>query len=448
MSSRGLALSVESLAKTYRIFSAREQATQLREVLRDRARRPFARAAREDFEALNDVTFRVEKGETVGVIGSNGAGKSTLLKILSRIVGPTSGRVEIHGRLGSLLEVGTGFNPELTGRENVFFNGAILGMKRREIARAFDSIVEFAEIGRFIDTPVKRYSSGMYVRLAFAVAAHLNSEILLVDEVLAVGDARFQQKSLGRMNEVTTTEGRTILFVSHSMPMVQTLCPRTIYLDRGRIAFDGETPEAIDRYFAGAAGGVERDIGVFDLTRIARPEAADPILRSVELHRPDGTLTDHFAMGEPLTVAIDVDGLEIPNHLLMIRIYTDTGVTVATVSTKQRPIELYDPDARQDRVVVRIPELPLVAGRYAFDITVVEQGAAGIRKKSILDRVEHAVSLEVVPADVYGTGFQQSGGTFASGLVYTDSSWEIQSQGLIAGATRSDAVTVAPRPQP
>jgi len=209
---------------------------------------PSSVAGRSDhIWALDDVSFEVKHGEVVGIIGRNGAGKSTLLKILSRITKPTKGQAEIHGRVGSLLEVGTGFHPELTGRENIYLNGAILGMRRAEIDRKFDEIVAFAEVERFIDTPVKRYSSGMYVRLAFAVAAHMETEILLVDEVLAVGDAQFQKKCLKRMQEVGG-QGRTVLFVSHDMTAIQTLCPRALYLEAGRIVGEGTASEQIESY--------------------------------------------------------------------------------------------------------------------------------------------------------------------------------------------------------
>ena len=197
------------------------------------------RTTSETFWALKEVSFEIQKGEVVGIIGANGAGKSTLLKILNRITEPTTGGADIYGRVGALLEVGTGFHAELTGRENVFLNGAILGMSRAEIRRKFDEIVAFAEIEKFIDTPVKRYSSGMYVRLAFAVAAHLEPEILLIDEVLAVGDAQFQKKSLEKMEQLAASDGRTVIFVSHSMPTISRLCPRVIWLQGGRVAADG-----------------------------------------------------------------------------------------------------------------------------------------------------------------------------------------------------------------
>lgn len=429
-----LALSIENLSKTFRIFSRREMSTRTTEAIAARLRHPFRRAPREDFQALTDVSLEIAKSERVGLIGRNGAGKSTLLKILSRITTPTAGRIEIYGRLGSLLEVGTGFNPELTGRENVFLNGAILGMKRAEILREFDAIVEFSEIGAFLDTPVKRYSSGMYVRLAFAVAAHLNPEILLVDEVLAVGDSRFQQKCLGKMDEVSSEQGRTIVFVSHNMPMVQALCPRTVYLDAGRVVFDGATAESIEEYLAAGSAGVESEPGVFDLTTVARPEFPNPLLRKVEIRNPNGRLTDSFAMGEDLCIAIDVAEIDVPRQFIHMRIVTDTGIAVGTVSTRHRDLDVYDPDARPDRVVARIPSLPLVPGRYSLDIAVMEH-RGGRAKSGALDHVEHAATIEVVASDVYETGHLITGRNFASGVVFLDSYWEIQRDGIVTGAT-------------
>jgi lipopolysaccharide transport system ATP-binding protein len=229
-----IAIDVQGVSKRYRITHDGLRRPTFRDVLMDRIRDPFKRRRFEDFWALNEVSFQVPRGEVIGVIGRNGAGKSTLLKILSRVTEPTTGKVDLYGRVGSLLEVGTGFHPELTGRENIYLNGAMLGMRRREITRQFDAIVAFAEVEKFLDTPVKRYSSGMYVRLAFAVAAHLETEILLVDEVLAVGDAQFQTKCLGKMGEVART-GRTILFVSHNLHAVEQLCTKAIWMEKGRI---------------------------------------------------------------------------------------------------------------------------------------------------------------------------------------------------------------------
>src|ERR1700736_125365 len=253
-------ITVEGLGKKYRLGQrSNERYTALRDVLTDKAKSLFRRNGnpRSDIRnpqsneiwALRDVSFEVKQGEVIGIIGRNGAGKSTLLKILSRITEPTTGRVRLKGRVASLLEVGTGFHPELTGRENIFLNGAVLGMTRAEIQRKFDEIIDFAEVEKFLDTPVKRYSSGMYVRLAFAVAAHLEPEILVVDEVLAVGDAEFQKKCLGRMNDVAH-EGRTVLFVSHNMQAVRRLCERALLLEDGKLVKEGDVASVAEHYLA------------------------------------------------------------------------------------------------------------------------------------------------------------------------------------------------------
>ena len=287
-----IAIRVEGLGKRYRIGARRERYRSLRDTIADAARWPiratqslFSRNGgngneENTFWALKDVSFEVQRGEVVGVIGRNGAGKSTLLKILSRITEPTTGRAEIHGRVGSLLEVGTGFHPELTGRENIYLNGAILGMKKREIDCKFDEIVAFAEVEKFIDTMVKYYSSGMYLRLAFAVAAHLEPEILLVDEVLAVGDAAFQKKCLGKMRDVSR-EGRTVLFVSHNMAAVQALCPKAILLYQGAVKFGGSSVEAVTMNLSSDRQGTY-------LQRNARPDGT-PTITLLELTRVECT---------------------------------------------------------------------------------------------------------------------------------------------------------------
>lgn len=249
-------IDVTSLSKKYLIsHEAKEKYTALRDVVTDRVKKVFSfkpsfsnSSIKEDFWALKDLNFQVQRGDRLGIIGRNGAGKSTLLKILSRITEPTAGTIRIKGRVASLLEVGTGFHPELTGRENIFLNGAILGMSRFEIRKKFDEIVAFAEIERFLDTPVKRYSSGMYVRLAFAVAAHMEPEILVVDEVLAVGDAQFQKKCLGKMEDVSNNEGRTVLFVSHNMGVVSQLCNKGMLLSKGGIVVNDDIKSVVERY--------------------------------------------------------------------------------------------------------------------------------------------------------------------------------------------------------
>src|SRR5579883_3045389 len=307
------AITVEGLGKRYKIarVNSRGGYRTLRETLSEgvvslvgRLRGRAGAPALADFWALRDVGFEVQAGKVVGIVGRNGAGKSTLLKILSRITKPTTGHVKIRGRVGSLLEVGTGFHPELTGRENTFLNGSILGMSRREIARRFDEIVAFAEIEEFLDTPVKRYSSGMYVRLAFAVAAHLEPEILLVDEVLAVGDFRFQKKCLAKMREVGRS-GRTVLFVSHNMAALEALCDHCILIDQGAVKAQGETRSILAEY---SGVGEDQASGSRDLTdHVGRTNGSLPLMARVTLsdgaHRP----VARVRMGSSLSFHVDFD---------------------------------------------------------------------------------------------------------------------------------------------
>ena len=303
------AIRIAGLGKKYRIRHDAGAHTYLalRDVIAARAARVFgnapASASVEDFWALRDVSFDVKPGEVVGIVGRNGAGKSTLLKVLSRITEPTEGRVELDGRVSSLLEVGTGFHPELTGRENIFLNGAILGMSRAELRRKFDEIVAFAEVERFLDTPVKRYSSGMYVRLAFAVAAHLDSEILVIDEVLAVGDAAFQRKCLGKMGDVCS-DGRTILFVSHQLQAVRQLCARAVWLDKGRVNAIGPADDIVDRYV-----NAEARHDTLDAVQAAvAQQPDDPAfrLRAVDVRQGPRSTTE-LSAGQPTEVRLTYD---------------------------------------------------------------------------------------------------------------------------------------------
>jgi lipopolysaccharide transport system ATP-binding protein len=285
VSSAEVAISVEHLSKKY--FIKRDQGVRsymtLRDLIMDKllvavSSRTSRTAEIEEFWALKDVTFQVRQGEVLGIIGRNGAGKSTLLKILSRITEPTEGRIHLHGRVGSLLEVGAGFHPELTGRENIFLNGAILGMSRQEIIKKFDEIVAFAEVERFLDVPVKRYSSGMYVRLAFAIAAHFEPDILVVDEVLAVGDREFQQKCLGKMDEVSRCTGRTVLFVSHNLGIVEKLCSNSIWLDRGSVRQGGSTTAVLKDYLS---QGTLNYNGAIKLDELPRPYYGGDVFRLI-----------------------------------------------------------------------------------------------------------------------------------------------------------------------
>ena len=300
-----IAIRATGIGKKYRIGVRRDPYARLTESLWDALAKPLRRGgdspAASDFWALRDVSFEIPRGSAVGVIGRNGAGKSTLLKILSRVTTPTEGRAELHGRVGSLLEVGTGFHPELSGRENIHLSGAILGMRRAEIIRHFDAIVDFADIGAFLDTPVKRYSSGMKVRLGFAVAAFLEPEIMFVDEVLAVGDAEFQKKCLGKMSEIGQG-GRTVVFVSHSMPAVLRLCDRAILLDHGRIVTDGPTSRVVRAY-------LESDIGRTGERRWEDPTDApgDDVarLKSIRVVPTRGGTSDEVDIAEPLGVEVE-----------------------------------------------------------------------------------------------------------------------------------------------
>jgi lipopolysaccharide transport system ATP-binding protein len=315
-----IAIRVEELGKEYHIGAAQERYPTLRESIIKAVNAPLQRllnpkssSNRSDtIWALKDVNFEVKKEEVVGIIGRNGAGKSTLLKVLSHITEPSKGRVRLHGRVGSLLEVGTGFHPELTGRENIFLNGAILGMKRTEILRKFDEIVEFAEINKFLDTPVKRYSSGMYVRLAFAVAAHLETEILLIDEVLAVGDNAFQKKCLGKIGDVAH-QGRTVLFVSHNLQAVSSLCNRGILLSKGEKILDGKAGVVVKQYLMegmGQGAEVKWDPKFAPGNDLIR-------LNTVRLTKTNGEVTQEFLSNEPIHIQFEFNLLKIEDDLVI-----------------------------------------------------------------------------------------------------------------------------------
>ncbi len=317
---------VNQIGKRYRIGAAPAQYRTFRETLIDTITNPKKRlhgkmTDSNSFWALDNISFNVAQGQALGIIGKNGAGKSTLLKILSRVTEPTTGSARINGRVGSLLEVGTGFHPELTGRENIFLNGAILGMKQHEIARKLDEIIAFSEVETFIDTPVKRYSSGMYLRLAFAVAAHLEPEILVIDEVLAVGDAEFQRKCLGKMSDVAS-QGRTVLFVSHNMSAIVRLTQETIVLEKGKMVMQAPTAEAVDYYLS---HGFSQE-GLRTWTAADIPADAEPFVPAeIRVLNPQGVISDTFRSTEPVTVefeyrlAAPITGLRVGIYLLSTR---------------------------------------------------------------------------------------------------------------------------------
>ncbi|MEJ7842713.1 MAG: ABC transporter ATP-binding protein [Rubrobacter sp.] len=373
----------QEVSKLYRIGQGRRH-DRLRDLLAEKMSAPFRRRGASEFGepsahhppqsgdeqlwALRDVSFEVRHGEVIGIVGANGAGKSTLLKILSRITEPTSGRVEMRGRLGSLLEVGTGFNPDLTGRENVYLNGAILGMKRAEIRRRFDEIVEFAEVERFIDTPVKRYSSGMYMRLAFAVAAHLEPDILVVDEVLAVGDASFQRKCLGKMGNVAQT-GRTVLFVSHNTLAVEDLCDRALWIKEGRIVEQGEPRAVVSSYVQTTMSSHTR--------RVWRDDAAGPEDGEVRMLRAcvrpaGGSPDDPITVHAPLELDLEFRNLRPSGRLaLSIALYNEQGICVFTSGTGvDRERHDLGVPAGDYRNVCRVPGDLLNDGMYSVSVYI------------------------------------------------------------------------------
>jgi lipopolysaccharide transport system ATP-binding protein len=335
-----------------------------------------------DFWALRDVSFSVEPGEVLGIIGRNGAGKSTLLKILSRITEPTTGEIRLRGRVGSLLEVGTGFHPELSGRDNIFLNGAILGMTNSEISRKFDEIVAFAEVDKFIDTPVKRYSSGMYVRLAFAIAAHLEPEILIVDEVLAVGDAQFQRKCIGRMQEISHGHGRTILFVSHAMPTIRRLCRKCAVLEGGRLLGVYPVDEAIELY--------NRHIGPsgldIEVTTRQRDWGTDG--RTARIHRVRVVSEHGLRFNETFTVEVEIESSEtIDEAMLGFAFNTIEGQRILTLDSDSEGHTFTIPPGRST-LQLTLPRLPLHPGRY-YCSTVLGRG------KHLFDAIDGYALWEV-----------------------------------------------------
>jgi lipopolysaccharide transport system ATP-binding protein len=389
------AIQTYELGKRYQLGLYRRGYGTLREAIAGAFRREETDESEYDgpdfLWALKDLTLTIEPGEVVGLIGHNGAGKSTLLKLLSRITEPTAGYADVTGRVGSLLEVGTGFHPELTGRENIFLNGAILGMRRAEIRTRFDEIVEFAEIERFLDTPVKRYSSGMSVRLAFAVAAHLEPEILLVDEVLAVGDAAFQRKSLGKMTEVAS-QGRTVVFVSHNLAIIQSLCERGVLLERGEAVADGPVKATIDQYLGSLESAASDDL--LERTDRDRRGYYDTRIKRVEIRgRGDGP-PDVIVAGEPATIGVELTE-ELQTMECRITIVDGLGQPVTSFDSEvSAPADLRDPELGA-RIECVVESLPLMPGRYRIDVLLKA-------KRQIQDGLQAAGFFEVQPGLVHG----------------------------------------------
>jgi lipopolysaccharide transport system ATP-binding protein len=402
-------IKVENLSKRYRLRHQSERGSYvtLREVIADRFRGLFrtpkiARPVREDFWAVKDLSFEIKRGEVVGIIGRNGAGKSTLLKILSRITAPSEGRVRLRGRIASLLEVGTGFHPELTGRENIFLNGAILGMTKAEIRRKFDEIVAFSEIEKFLDTPVKRYSSGMYVRLAFAVAAHLEPEILIVDEVLAVGDVEFQKKCLGRMHDVATA-GRTVLFVSHNLQAVSLLCSRGMLLRSGTLAYDGSVEETSAAYLSTFVNGSDS------------AEAPDRRTGSGEYRFTKASpVRDYFGGAEEKTIHFEIQRRHnyIGRMWLSAFVVDSSGMIVAQCDSRLVDCLIGDCEEISGQFRLRSPWLK--PGLYRIDLFICATG--------LVDVWEGACSLNISPILPYQNSVSEDG--VKAGMVFADFAWQ------------------------
>ena len=420
-------ITVSDLGKAYFLGRRMDRHQTFRELIggvartaAERFRHRFREAGHEDedaFWAIRHVSFDVQRGEVLGLVGRNGAGKSTLLKVLSRITEPTEGRAVLRGRVASLLEVGTGFHPELSGRENIYLNGAILGMRKREIERKFDAIVDFAEVERFLDTPVKRYSSGMYVRLAFAVAAHLEPEVLIVDEVLAVGDASFQKKCLGKMGDVVR-EGRTVLFVSHNMDAVMALCTKVLLVKDGTVTHPVSPEEGVRQYLALSNASV--DLPLSQKPRI-QSEPRPPVFTGLAIKgEPDADRV--VGSGRPVTFEIEVSGIaDVPRATCGVAITNSRGQRVAFFHTSYHS-GFFFPGSEKARLVCHVPSLPLVPGSYQVELVLADEDR-------IIEKVERADRLDVMFADVLGTGKIPNS---SQGYVVLPARWEHKEEVLNA----------------
>lgn len=424
--SSDLAVAARGLSKAYELgLTGRKDS--LLKILERRLRNPISGGAppKEILHALSDVSFDIRPGEAVGFIGRNGAGKSTLLKILSRITPPSAGSVELRGKVGSLLEVGTGFHPELTGLENVYLNGSILGMTRTDIDARLDEIVAFAEVDRFLDTPVKRYSSGMRVRLAFAVAAHLEPEILIVDEVLSVGDTAFQAKSMTKMRDIAADDGRTVLYVSHNLVTLEHLCPRAMVLHFGELVFDGTAKEAIATYFSMFPHGTHGAAGTYDLTQSDRESSGyAPVFERVQLRPNGGEPSDTVRMGEHLRIEIDVEGLDrISDATIALDVMSHLDDHLARITTAMLPLTVSGARTSRETIVLDLPRVDLTPGEYYIDLLARDPAHK-------IDYVKHAAEFTVDPADLMGTGyrFQVTDGHFV--LPWE---WELRPAGPAGG---------------
>jgi len=404
---------VENLAKRYTL-GTRSDSTQLREHVMKLFRGSFSeRRVEKHVWALRDLSFNVREGEVVGILGRNGAGKSTLLKVLSRITSPTSGRISVRGRVASLLEVGTGFHEELTGRENVFLNGSILGMRQREVKQRFDAIVSFAGVEDFIDTPIKRYSSGMRLRLGFAVAAHLEPDVLVVDEVLAVGDAAFQKKCITAM-EGLRSGGRTVLFVSHNMAAVENLCSRGIWIERGTLQMDGDAREVIKAYLASYGGQCSTDSGLDFSNRTGTGEIR---FTQVERLNPDGTPAEVTQCGGGVVLRIHFTATEMVRFPIFgMQLFTSMGTLVCGAGTWHQGLSIPSVEPGAGFIDVEFEMLNLLPGRYSISLWVTTDAGSAVIDGDV------RLPLDIEQADVYGGGRAIDG---KSGIVFFPQRWRL-----------------------
>ena len=409
---------VDKIWKQYRIEEI-QRITTFREAVVSLMMRPFSkRQVRESIWALRNVSIEVEEGEVVGIIGRNGAGKSTLLKILSRITYPNSGSFRVRGRVASLLEVGTGFHSELTGRENIYLNGSILGMKKREIDAKLDAIISFGGVEKFIETPIKRYSSGMRLRLGFAVAAHVDPDVLLVDEVLAVGDIEFQKKCLSAMDDMRSG-GRTVLFVSHNMAAIENLCPRTVWIDNGEVREDGDSKEVIKNYLATFAGTGQNGMNL----RNARPRHGSGEIRytSIEFIGMNGDPHRVVRSGDSFTVRFHYEAFtRVRGPHFGMQIYTDMGTKITTMSTWASGIEPPDSKQGEGQIDLAIDLLNLMPGRYYLSLWIKTSGGTAY------DVLDHCLTFDVEASDYYGSG---RGIDSRFGVVFIPCTWRLNTYG-------------------
>jgi lipopolysaccharide transport system ATP-binding protein len=415
-------IEVNNIGKKYNIIHQRGGYVALRDVLMNVLKSPFSflktkakqvagLETKEDFWALKDINFSIKKGEVVGIIGGNGAGKSTLLKILSQITPPTTGEIKVRGRVGSLLEVGTGFHPELTGRENIFLNGAILGMKQKEIAEKFDAIVVFSGVEKFLDTPVKHYSSGMYVRLAFSVAAHMDPDILIIDEVLAVGDAEFQKKCLGKMEEITASEGRTILFVSHNLAAIQQLCNKTIVLQNGKIAFEGPTEDAIAFY-----ADAQNNQSTVDVKKIINRKGNGLVkLTGFYMEDAEGTQTRFLKTGSPAHFVFSYECTE-PEKVSDIDFGLSIGrdMNLVSVVYSSYTKTIFSRIQPTGTVRFKVENLALAPGTYTIGVRILADNIEADYPRGPI------ASFDVLPSEDYAEkGYRID----ARSTVFIDGTW-------------------------